>query len=203
MLTFYEGTISGVNVVALFCGVGKTNAAIATQILIDGYSVNLIINAGTAGGMESTLEIFDTVVAIDVAHHDVHEGILTDFHPWMPSIYFNSDETLLDMAKVVSNRFPSGHKICFGRMVTGEKFITDEGRDEINSIFKPLSVDMETASIAHTCYVNVVPFISIRSITDSAALSGEENFEKNCVVASIISKDFVLELLSEIRNGYI
>ena len=203
MLKFYEGTVNEVNVVALFCGVCKTNAAIATQILIDSYNVDLVINAGTAGGMDSTLEIFDMVVATDVAHHDIHEDILTDFHPWMPSIYFKSDETLLSMSKVVSERFQTGHKIYFGKMVTGEKFLTDEGRDEINSAFKPLSIDMETASIAHTCYVNGVPFISIRSITDTAKHSGEETFDKNCVAASTISKDFVLELLMELKNNYV
>lgn len=87
-------------------------------------------------------------------------------------------------------------------MVTGEKFIVDEGRREINSIFEPLSVDMETASIAHVCYVNSKPFISIRTITDAAKHTGAENFDKNCAAASCISKDIVLELLSEIKKSY-
>ncbi len=201
MLKFYEGEINDMNIVTLFCGVGKTNAAIATQVLIDGYGVDVIINAGTAGGMDNKLEIFDTVVATEVAHHDLHEDILTGFHPWMSSIYFDSDKVLLELAKKATKQLKNN--VYFGRMITGEKFITDEGRDEINASFSPLSVDMETASIAHTCYVNKVPFIAIRTITDTATHSGAENFDKNCIEASKISKDIVLELLTEIKNNYI
>jgi len=200
MLKIYEGTIHHVDIVTLFCGVGKTNAAIATQILIDQYNVDLLINAGTAGGMDESLEIFDTVVATEVAHHDVHEEILTGFHPWMPSIFFKSDETLLALTQKAVTQIKTENKICFGRMITGEKFITDEGRDEMNAAFAPLSVDMETASIAHVCYVNQIPFIAIRCITDTATHSGAENFDKNCVAASEISKNIVLAVLTEIKK---
>ena len=198
MLTFYEGTINGASIVALFCGVCKTNAAIATQILIDSYHVDIIINAGTAGGMDERLDIFDTVISTEVAHHDVHEGILTEFHPWMPSVFFQSDDLLLELSKKAVKRLE--HKIYYGRMVTGECFITDDGRDEINSIFKPLAVDMETASIAHACYVNQLPFIAVRTLTDTATHSGAEHFDKNVSIASEISKKIVLELLNEIKT---
>jgi len=202
MLKIYEGTINGIDIVTLFSGVCKTNAAIATQLLIDNYGVNLVINAGVAGGMDNALEIFDTVIATEVAHHDVENGILTEFHPWMSSIYFKSDEKLLELARKVVKEFMTNHEICFGRMITGESFITDDGRDEINSEFSPLSVDMETASIAQVCYVNEIPFIAIRSITDTATHSGGENFEKNCAKASVIAKDITLELLKELKTKF-
>lgn len=201
MLTFYEGEINNVNIVTLFCGVCKTNAAIATQILIDTYKADIIINGGTAGGMDDLLEIFDTVISTEVAHHDIHKSILTEFHPWLPSIYFKADDTLINLSKKAVSRLPL-NKVYFGRMITGESFIVDEGRDNINLSFKPLSVDMETASIAQTCYINNIPFISIRCITDTAKHSGEENFDKNCIVASTISKDIILELLTELKNFY-
>jgi len=102
MLTIYEGTINGASVVALFCGVCKTNAAIATQILIDGYQVETIINAGTAGGMDDSLDIFDTVISTEVAHHDVHKDILINFHPWMPSVFFKSCDSLIELSKKVT-----------------------------------------------------------------------------------------------------
>lgn len=82
-------------------------------------------------------------------------------------------------------------------MVTGERFIEDNLRDRINQKYSPLSVDMETASIAHVCYVNEIPFISVRTITDTATHSGIEKFKENCAQASIITKDFVLEFLKE------
>lgn len=200
MLKFYEGTISGVEVVILFSGVCKVNAAIATQILIDTYHVDSIINAGVAGGMNSELDIFDTVVSTEVAYHDVDSGILTEFHPWLETIYFKADQELLKMSKKAVEKIERNYKVFWGRMVTGEAFISDDGRQKINEQFAPLTVDMETASIAHVCYVNNIPFISIRSITDTETHSGLEYFEENCEKASIIAKDITVALLVELHN---
>lgn len=200
MLKFYEGKIENVDVVTLFSGVCKVNAAIATQILIDTYHVNMIINAGTAGGMDPKLDIFDTVISTEVAYHDVHEEILTEFHPWMENVFFKADEELLKLSEKAVAKLNTDYRIVWGRMVTGEAFITDEGRDEINEQFAPLTVDMETGSIAHVCYVNQVPFIAIRSITDTPSHSGSEYFEENCEKASVIAKEITVALLAEIRD---
>jgi len=198
MLTFYEGTINDVDIVTAFCGVGKTNAAIATQILIDIYGADTIINSGTAGGMDTNLDVFDIVISTEAIHHDVHEGILTQFQPWMPSVSIKADEALLNAAKKAVTQLEIQNKAYFGRMVTGEKFIEEDGREEILCTFEPLTVDMETASIAHVCFVNSVPYIAIRTITDTAKHAGTDNFEKNCPPASVISKDIVLALLKNI-----
>lgn len=200
MLKFYEGTIGDVEVVALFSGVCKVNAAIATQILIDTYHVNIIINAGTAGGMNHDLEIFDTVISTEVAYHDVAPHILTEFHPWLENIYFKADKKLLSMTQKAVKKIDMAGKVYWGRMVTGEAFITDEGRQQINDIFAPLTVDMETASIAHVCYVNSIPFISIRSVTDTVTHSGTGHFEENCKKASEIAMNIAVALLTELRD---
>ncbi len=197
MLKFYEGEINGLPIVALYCGVCRVNAAIAAQILIDAFDVNAIINAGTAGGMDDRLNIFDTVISTHVAYHDVHDDILTQFHPYLPTAVFKADEHLLKLSERAAGRSDNGYGIYFGKMVTGEQFIKDDRRDEINKSFSPLSVDMETAGIAHVCYVNKIPFIAVRSITDTADHSGVEHFEENCLPASQIAKDVVLELLKE------
>ena len=191
MLTVYEGTINGTEIAALCCGIGTTNAAIATQILIDTYGAGAIINSGTAGGMDARLELFDTVVCTGAVYHDVQEAILTAFHPKLPSIHFKACETLIKKSKNVK----TNGKICYGSLVTGNKFIDDDGRDEINAKFEPLAVDMETASIAHVCYVNNVPYVAVRTITDTANHSGVGTFEENCPKASQISKDIVLGML--------
>lgn len=201
MLKFYEGKIENVDVVTLFSGVCKVNAAIATQILIDTYHVDMIINAGTAGGMDPKLDIFDTVISTEVAYHDVHEEILTEFHPWMDSVFFKADEELLMLSEKVVAKLNTDYRIVWGRMVTGEAFITDEGRDEINAKFIPLTVDMETGSIAHVCYVNRIPFIAIRSITDTPSHSGSEYFEENCEKASVIAKDITVALLEKLGKN--
>ena len=199
MLKIYEGKINEVEVVTLFSGVCKVNAAIATQILIDTFGVDIMINAGTAGGMHHELELFDTVISTEVAYHDVAPNILTEFHPWMESIFFKADDELLELTRVAVGKLAMDEKVFWGRMVTGEAFITDEGRQKINDEFAPLTVDMETASIAHVCYVNKIPFIAIRSITDTAVHSGTGCFEENCEKASMIAKNITVALLKEIR----
>ena len=200
MLKFYEGTISDVEVVVLFSGVCKVNAAIATQILIDTYHVNIIINAGTAGGMSQNLEIYDTVISTEVAYHDVAPNILTEFHPWLETVFFKADQGLLNLTKMAVDKLKQNYKVYWGRMVTGEAFIADEGRQKINEQFAPLSVDMETASIAHVCYVNNIPFVSIRCITDTATHSGTGHFEENCEKAASIAKDITVSLLTELHG---
>ncbi|MBR3823985.1 MAG: 5'-methylthioadenosine/adenosylhomocysteine nucleosidase [Lachnospiraceae bacterium] len=200
MLKFYEGKIEGVDIVTLFSGVCKVNAAIATQILIDTYHVDMVINAGVAGGMDPKLDIFDTVISTEVAYHDVNSEILTEFHPWMETVFFKADEELLKLSEKAVAKLNSDYNIVWGRMVTGEAFITDEGREEINERFAPLTVDMETGSIAHVCYVNQIPFIAIRSITDTPSHSGSEYFEVNCEKAAIIARDITVALLAEIRD---
>lgn len=200
MLTFYEGQIGSTNVIATFCGVGKTNATIATQILIDTFDAQAIINSGTAGGMDTTLQIFDTVICTESVAHDVAEDVLTTISSWIPSIYFKSDKDLLSHAKQAAAELGREKHIFYGRMVTGDKFIEDEGRDSILSTFSPLTVDMETASVAHVCYVNNVPYIAVRTITDTANDTGTDNFIKNCPQASALSTDIVLRILKLIST---
>lgn len=198
MLKFYEGLIQNTKVVALFSGVCRVNAAIAAQILIDIFGVDIMINSGTAGGMNPDLKIFDTVILTEVCYHDVSADILTEFHPWMKSVFFKADPELLEQSKAAVSRIEPAGDVFWGRMVTGESFISDEGRQKINDEFMPLTVDMETAGIAHVCYVNRIPFLAIRCVTDTAAHSGIDHFEENCVKASVIAKDITVALLNEL-----
>lgn len=198
MLRFYEGKIGGTEVVAVVSGVCKVNAAIAAQILIDGFGVTAVINSGTAGGMDAKLRIYDTVVATECCYHDVAENILTEYHPWMKTVFFESSPQLLSLSQNAVKKLEL-RKVYFGRMVTGETFITDEGRERIMESFAPLSVDMETAAIAHVCYVNGIPFLSVRCITDTAEHSGNETFHANCARASEIAAELVTEIIKEIR----
>ncbi len=202
MLKFYAGRIDSIEVIALFSGVCKVNDAIGTQLLVDLFSADMIINSGTAGGMDPGLDIFDTVISTEVCYHDVAPDILTEFHPWMESVFFTADPKLIRLSKTAVKKIRPAGKVIWGRMVTGESFITDEGRQKINQEFAPLTVDMETASIAHVCYVNRIPFLSIRCITDTAEHSGLDNFDENCAKASVIAKDITVALLTEIKNSY-
>ena len=196
MLKFHTGTINHVNVSAVYSGVCKVNAAIAAQLLIDMFHVDLIINAGTAGGMKEGVQLFDTVISERVIYHDVADDILTDFHPWLKSNYFLADQELCAIARAYSRT--SKHPVLFGTMVTGEQFIEDEKREEINQKFDPLSTDMETAGGAHVCYVNRIPFLAVRTITDTVTHQGIETFDQNCEAASEISAEIVLGILGQL-----
>ena len=196
MLKFHTGTINHVNVSAVYSGVCKVNAAIAAQLLIDMFHVDLIINAGTAGGMKEGVQLFDTVISERVIYHDVADDILTDFHPWLKSNYFLADQELCAIARAYSRT--SKHPVLFGTMVTGEQFIEDEKREEINRKFAPPSTDMETAGVAHVCYVNRIPFLAVRTITDTVTHQGIETFDQNCEAASEISAEIVLGILGQL-----
>lgn len=198
MLTFHEGNIDRTQVVALYSGVCKVNAALAAQILIDRYRVDAILSAGTAGGMDPAVQLLDTVVSTHVAYHDVADDILTEFHPWMSSIYFEADAALLAAARAVQKR--TAAPLRFGRTVTGEQFISERGREEILSKYAPLAVDMESAGIAHVCYVNRIPFLSLRAVTDTADHAGLAQFEQNCAAATKRSAEIVLLLLEELEQ---
>lgn len=195
MLTFYSGTYCSIEIVSLYCGVCKVNAAIAAQILIDKFSVTHIIIIGVAGAIDRSLKIGDTVISTEISYHDVDDGILTEYHPWMKSIYFRSDNELLELCKAMVSKNNFAQKIYFGKIVTGESFISDNGRDKIITKYNPLCVDMETASIAHVCYVNKIPFIAIRSISDTEDESGTEAFEKNCGSVSLNSINVLKKIL--------
>ncbi len=193
LLRFHEGTIREIPVVAVYSGVCKVNAAIAAELLIEVFSVDAVVNAGTAGGLDPKVRLFDTVIAERSVYHDVAEDILTEFHPWMPSACFPSDKGLLSAAGRYAES--AAHPVFFGTIATGEPFIENKGRERILRKHSPLAVDMETAAAAHVCYVNGVPFLSVRSITDTGEDSGVEVFEENCARASEIAAEAAMGLL--------
>lgn len=200
MLNFNSGKFNNLEVVALYCGVCKVNSAIATQILIDRFKVTHIIVTGVAGAIDNRLRIGDTIISTEVSYHDVEDEILTEYHPWMESIYFKADSELTRISRTVIEENTFSQSVYFGKIVTGESFITKKGRERIIDKYNPLCVDMETASIAHVCYVNKTPFLAIRSITDTENECGVENFEVNCVSASDNSINILEKILIYIQE---
>lgn len=181
MLRFHVGLYNRLSVVALYCGVCKVNAAIATQLLISEFDVSHILMVGVAGAIDASLMIADTVVANEIAYHDVAPHILVKYHPYMEDMHFRTDE---QMTQAILQANATDKTIRLGKMVTGEAFIDQEGRDEIISTHNPLCVDMETASVAHVCYANSVPFAAIRSMSDTPHESGQDAFERHQEYAS-------------------
>ena len=99
MLEFHIGRVGKINVIMVYSGVCKVNAAIAAQVLIDFFHVDALINAGVAGGIDPDVRLFDTVISERMVYHDVSDDILTEYHPWLESNYFPADPVLLAIAR--------------------------------------------------------------------------------------------------------
>ena len=199
MLEVWEGELWGFPAAALYSGVCKVNAAVAAQILISQYQADAVILSGVAGGLDESVRVLDTVIPEQCAYHDVSPDILTEFHPWIPSVWFPADPQLLDAARRAGQK--AGFPVKFGSLVTGEQFIEEGERRRLREEFSPLAVDMETAAAAHVCYVNKTPFLAVRTITDTEQEDGQENFELNCEQAAARAKDMVRLILEERKNG--
>lgn len=186
-LTVHLGTLAGVETAALFSGVCKVNAAIGTQILLDTFQAEVLLLSGTAGGIDPELEILDTVLSTEAVYHDVAGAILTGFHPWLERPVFPADANLLALSRAAVDRIRPPGRVFWGRMATGEAFVDGQRRQRLQERLHPLCADMETAAAAHVCHAFGVPYLAIRTITDTARHGGEETFEKNVPAASALA----------------
>ena len=179
-LDFYLGKLSGRNVVVVRSGIGKVNAAICTQVLIDLYAVDCIINVGVAGALDKSLTIGDIVVSSDAMYHDFDTSPLGDepgIISRMDVSSFDADEQLVKLAKETVESL--GYPVCVGRVASGDQFVASpEVKSRIKSLFKPVCCEMEGAAIAHTCHLNKIPFVILRAISDNADDSGDVDYER-------------------------
>ena len=157
------------------CGIGKVNAALGAQRMINEFHPDVIISSGCAGGNGDDINIQDVVVSTELTYHDVYCGTAIDNSTvygqvqGLPARY-QADPLLLEKAKAVANSslFTSHFSLHAGLIVTGDWFV--DSRDKMRSIIEKFpdakAVDMESCAIAQTCYINHVPFISFRVISD-------------------------------------
>ena len=176
---YYEGRLEGCPAVVVQCGVGKINAAICAQILINLYHVTHIVNTGIAGSLCADLDIGDLVISCDAIHHDFDLrfwGRPVGQVPGMDVIAFPADEMLKNAAFAASEAENPGHT-RFGRVASGDQFIcSKEQKDTIIANTGATCAEMEGASIAHTAYRNGIPFVIIRAISDKADDSAEMDY---------------------------
>lgn len=168
-LSFYEGIINGVYCVMVRSGVGKVNAARATQILIDNIKVDYIFNIGVAGGISKSLKVGDIVIGEKLVQHDFDITAFNHDKGYIPEIgvYIQTDDYLFRLA---NNVLKSDDKInvVSGVISSGDIFCTEiKMGQKINSKFNALCVEMEGASVAQICYLNHIPFLVLRSISDT------------------------------------
>ena len=178
-MEYYEGTLEGLPVVVVQCGVGKVNAAMCAQILCACYGVTHIVNTGIAGSLCADLDIGDLVVSKDAMYHDFDcnaFGYPSGKVPGMDVIAFPADETLMGHAFAAAEAVNPGHT-RIGRVASGDQFVASkELKEKIISLTQAQCTEMEGAAIAQTAYRNGVPFVILRAISDKADDSAEMDY---------------------------
>jgi len=197
-LVFYTGKINNTDIVLVEAGIGKVNAARVTQILIDNFKPEGIINVGSAASGNAKLEIGDIVIGKRLVQHDFD---ITAFgHPkgFISNVgqYVESDSKLVyKMENVINNLKDKKFNIKIGIIASGDIFCTEiKMKDKIRQKFNADAIEMEGAAIAQVCKLDNVPFIVIRSISDKPNGQNEITFDeflgkasKNC---AYIIKEF-------------
>ena len=180
-MTFYEGTLEGLDVVLVQCGVGKVNAAMCCQILCACFHVTHVVNTGVAGSLCKALDIGDLVISENAMYHDFDCSVINPNYtvgqvPGMAVRAFPADKELGAMAYGAAEEVNPGHT-CMGMVASGDQFVCNkEQKDAIIRNTGALCTEMEGAAIAHTAWRNGVPFVVIRAISDKADDSAQMDY---------------------------
>jgi adenosylhomocysteine nucleosidase len=199
-LTFYEGTLSGIEVILVKCGIGKVAAAIATTVLIEQYAPDAVVNTGSAGGFDKNLNIGDVVIASHVIHHDAnltHFGYKLGQCAGMPED-FRCNDTLIEKAKNATSHIAEIQSTS-GLICTGDAFIgSDEAVAKLREDFPEMkAVEMEGAAIGQVCYMLNTPFLVIRSLSDIAGKTSSVSFKEYLETAAKHSAQLVMAMVKD------
>ena len=171
-MDFYKGYLNGKEAVVVRSGIGKVNAGICTQILADDFHVDAVINTGIAGSLNKDIDIGDIVLSTDTLEHDmdaVSFGYPLGQIPRMDTLSFAADERLIKLAGEACKNAVPEIGVHVGRVVSGDQFISDKAvKERISSNFDGFCTEMEGAAIAQVSYLNKVPFVILRTISDKA-----------------------------------
>ena len=180
-MEFYEGKLSGKDVVIVKCGMGKVNAGICAHTLINDYNCVGIINTGVAGSLDNQLDVGDIVVSTDAVQHDFDVetiGFAKGEIPYTGLYAFPADEKMRSLAVEAAKAVVPNAHVFEGRVCSGDQFIsTNEQKEKIKADFGGMCAEMEGAAIAQTCYLNNTPYVVIRAISDKSDNSQAVEFE--------------------------
>ena len=196
---FYVGKIKDKKCVLARCGVGKVHAARLTQIMIDNFKLDCIINVGTGGAINPRLKIGDLIVGRTVVQHDFDITAFGHSKGYITGIgnYVKCDDTLLEKLKEAVNKMPErNYEIKLEIVATGDIFCTEKYmKEKIRTKFDADIVDMECGAIAQVCYLEEMPFLVIRTVSDVPDGKNAKTFDENVRLASRRSANVLRELL--------
>lgn len=199
-LHFFHGIINEIECILVKSGVGKVNAARTTQILIDNYGVEAIINIGVAGGVSTILNVGDIVVGEKLVQHDFDITAFNHEKGYIPNVgvFVNSDEYLVKLfSEILDKEKIDYHK---GIIASGDIFCTEEAMSmKIAHKFNALCVEMEGASIAQVCFLSHIPFIVIRSISDVPGNNNTTTYDEFLESSSKKVADILKKIIGNIN----
>ncbi|WP_459502973.1 5'-methylthioadenosine/adenosylhomocysteine nucleosidase [Bacillus sp. C1] len=198
-MPFYRGIFMDKEIILTRCGVGKVNAASCAQILINKFEVDCIINTGVAGGLHGGMKVGDLVISTNVTHHDVDKGQMKRLFPFQES--FIADQELRKLAFNSCNAIGLEGNVYEGRIVSGECFVEDaQLKEKLIAEYKPHCVEMEGAAIGHVAYINDVPFLVIRCISDTADDEATISYENFAKVAANQSSRVIIKMIKNMKS---
>lgn len=199
-IPFYVGSYGHHRIVVCKSGVGKVNAAITTQILIDHFHVEQIIFTGVAGALDPNLNIGDIVISTSCQQHDIDaselgfkRGDIPMFN--YPSV-FQADDRLVNLAYEAATKREVTRNVYKGKILSGDQFIADAKiAEQLYHQFSALCVEMEGAAVAHTAMLNDIPYVIIRSISDKANKEATINFTEFVQIVANESNEILKAML--------
>lgn len=199
-ITYYEGVLHDKQVIYCKSGVGKVNAAVCTQILLDA-GADCVLFTGVAGALNPKLDIGDIVVSESCIQHDMDctpLGFAKGEIPFHPRSEFVADKHLVELAYAASEKLFPGHSLK-GKVLSGDQFIASrEAVEALHQTLQGACAEMEGASVAQVCDMNGIPYVVIRSMSDKADGSAHVNFAEFTVKASTHSHQIIDEMVKHI-----
>jgi adenosylhomocysteine nucleosidase len=197
-ISFTRGMMFDRQVVLCRSGVGKVNAAMTTQILIDRFGIDYLIFTGVAGAVDPSLNIGDMVISTECQQHDIDAtalGFQRGEIPFAKNSLFRADPFLIELAESYQPK-DKNVRLVRGKVLSGDQFVAD--REYVSYLYQHFGgscVEMEGAAVAQVCHLNDIPFLIIRSISDKADGSAKVNFETFTRMAAQHSYELVCHLL--------
>lgn len=198
---FHQGTINNQDIILLKSGIGKVNAAIGTSLLIQLFKPDVIINTGSAGGFDETLQVGDIAISTEVRYNDVDATVFGYEYGQVPAMpaFYSPDQSLVTIAEKAAEKVGIHSKK--GLVLSGDSFMSDHERvqDLKRRFNEPLCSEMEAGAIAQVCHQFDVPFVIIRALSDIAGSDAKVSYDQFLQTASVHSAKQVLLMVDELK----
>ncbi|MBS9784550.1 MAG: 5'-methylthioadenosine/adenosylhomocysteine nucleosidase [Oceanivirga sp.] len=198
-LKFFKGKYDNKDLVIVQSGIGMVNASIATTLLYERYNVDKIIFSGVGGAVLENIKTLDLVIGDSFVEYQFDVTSAGNYVKGQIAGTSKRDidptYELLEIAKTVESKVPKH----YGRIASADVFVDSyDEKTRIRDEFDAAVVDMESAAVAQTCTVLNVPYLIIRSISDSLGDNSGIEYEKFVELASVNSKDFLMKLIKKL-----